>query len=84
MCLPHSLLPPPPPPVSHAPFCTLLCFQRMMNQGPRTRASRIVTILDISIWMLTCPKADKGAGLGHLIASPFVIRIGLLVVGKKE
>ena len=31
-----------------------------------------------------CPKAEKGASSGHLIASPFVIRILLLVVGKKE
>ena len=55
----------PPPSVSHAPFCTLLCFPRTMNQGPHIRA-----ILAISIRMLLCPKADKGAGSGHLIASP--------------
>ena len=78
------LVPPPLPSVSHAPFCTLLCFQRMMNQGPCIRASRIATILDISIRMLMCPKVDKGASSGHLIASPFVIRILLLAVDIKE
>ena len=67
------LLVPPPPSVFHAPFSTLLCFQRMTNRGPRIRASRIVTILDISIRMLMCPKADKGASSRHLTASPFVI-----------
>ena len=41
-------------------------------------------MLDISIRMLMCPKADKGARSEHLITSPFVIRIWLLVVGKKE
>ena len=81
---PTACCPPPFPSVSHAPFWTLLCFQRMMNPGPHIRASRIVTILDISMWMLMCPKADKGASSGHLIASPFVIQIWLLVVGKKE
>ena len=34
--------------------------------------------------MLMCPKADKGASSGHLIARVFVIRIWLLVVGKME
>ena len=84
MFAPLLVAPPPPPSVSHAPFCTLLCFQRMINQGPRIRASRIVTILDISIWMLMCPKADKGASSGRLIACSFVIQTWLLVVGKKE
>ena len=48
------LVAPPPLSVFHAPFCTLLCFQRMMNQGPGIRESRIVTILDISIRVLMC------------------------------
>ena len=43
--LPHCLL--PPSSVSHAPFCTLLCFQRMMNQGPGIRASGVVLICAI-------------------------------------
>ena len=56
------LLVPPPPPcssVSHAPLCTLLCFQRTMNQGPGIKASRIVTILDNSIRMLMCGMCRK-------------------------
>ena len=65
------LLPRPlPPSVSHAPFCTLLCFQRMMNQGPGIRASGIVTIIHISIRMLMCPKAGNGASLMHHYETP--------------
>ena len=73
-----------PPSVSHAPFCTLLCFQRMMNHGPCIRASKSVTILDISIEMLMCRKSEKRASSQHLIAGPLVIQIWLLVVGKKR
>ena len=72
LCVSHCLLPPPPFPwasgfhlllnplssLSHAPFCTLLCFQRMMNHA------------------LMCPKADKGASSGHLLAMLFVIGLG--------
>ena len=36
------------------------------------------------MWLLMCPKADKGASSGYRVASLFVIAICLLVVGTKE
>ena len=36
------------------------------------------------MWLLMCPKADKGASSGYWVACLFVIEICLLVVGTKE
>ena len=48
-----------------APFrvsCPILHLALLSeNDDSGIWAPRIVTILDISIWMLKCPKADKGA-----------------------
>ena len=60
--LPHCLL--SPSSVSHAPFCTLLCFHRMMYPGLSQVLKYCVTHRS-GIWLLMCPKADKGASLGR-------------------
>ena len=60
MFAPLLVAPPPPPSVSHAPFCSFICFQRMMTEGPGIRASGIVR-------MLMCPKAEKGASSVSLV-----------------
>ena len=85
------LVAPPPPPLSPCPVFRVSCpilhlalFSENDESGTTYQASRIVTILYISIRMLMCPEADPGASSGHLIASPFVIQILLLVVGRKE
>ena len=60
-----------------------------MNQGSGIRASGIVRIWEISIWMLMCPKADKGAlvsafpALLHYYRAEFTYLCGK-VVGSRH